>query len=577
MATREQLIGALRKADAAGDTVAAQRFAELIKAQPMQQKTAPKSNQDLEIKDLPEFNTVDGNEALFGSQFGGEGGGFGQTLRDAGAALVTFNPQARIDGIKKRFPDLEIEPFGNGNAIIKNPANGGVTILNQEGLSMADLSPFLGALVPGTAMSKPILATKGVNKIAAGAATSAATDAAFQGAEMLQGSEQGFDSTRLATSAVLGGAFAPLPGIVGDKFNQVKASKFIRDAAPKVEALKQKAGAIYQQLDEAGVVFKPDFIKNISAKIMATAKKEGFRERIHPKVAGALEDFTPENISQKSLADLLESRTVMQQAAASNEPAERRLASILIEQIDEAIDSTTSLNVLAGDVKNLGPMLSEARALWHSAKKSDKLAQLMELSKNARSGEENGLRQEFSRIAKRITTGKERGWTAEEKALMQRVADGTTPSNIIKLMGKFGAIDTNNPKALMPLLGIGAGASVGGPVGAVLVPVVGQVSRNTALKLTQNNARLADAVVRMGKDGKRMAVEYMRLVPRKEWDAQELSEILLARGAGADTLKIMAEKGSKPAKELAQQVRKLMLTTGATVAATPLAAEEISD
>ena len=525
---------------------------------------------------LPEFQTIEGNEVLFGSQFGDKNTGFLDILQDAGASLITFNPKARIDQIRNNMPHLEVEEFGDGNAIIRNPENDGITVLNSENLSMADLSPFLTSAFGGGLGAKAIeKSATTAGKMMTGAGIAAGMDTALQLGEIALGSEQGFDKGRLALSAGLGGFMAPMPGIAADKLQRIRNSKFVQDVAPSVEALKNRASQLYRELDEAGVVVKKSYVQNLSNKVLNRAKKEGFRERMHPKVAAALEDFAPENIGNKTLEDLMEYRVVMRNAAASNEPSEQRIGQILKDEIDDTLDELTSLNVVAGNAKGVGPKLSEARSLWHRAKKSDQVAQLMELARLAGVGEEQGIRQEFRRQLKRIAKGQDKGWTQVEIDALQKVADGTKTSNIIKAMGKFGVLDTNDPRAMMATLGgIAGGTIVGDTTGAILVPLIGQVSRKTALKLTQKNARLADTVVRAGKDGRKIAIEYMRQIPRKDWDAEELSEIMLTRKVPASTLKTMSEKGIKPARELAKKVVGLM--SAGSLTATPAAAEELT-
>jgi hypothetical protein len=80
---------------------------------------------------------------------------------------------------------------------------------------------------------------------------------------------------------------------------------------------------------------------------------------------------------------------------------------------------------------------------------------------------------------------------------------------------------------LLGSLGVAGGAAIGGAPGAVAVPLIGQVSRNLAQKLTRRNAELSNLIVRAGKDGRKVVDAYMKSVPAKERSVSELTELLM--------------------------------------------------
>lgn len=514
---------------------------------------------NIDTSKIPEFATVGGNEALFGSQFGDEGVGFGPILRDAAAALVTFNPKARIDGIRKRFPELEVKEFGEDNAIIRNPKNGGVAVLNSDGLSMADISPFLSAAIPGGFGANAVMKAGSLGaKALVGAGAGAATDAAFQAAEKIQGSDQEVDLGRVATSAVIGGALAPVPALAGRVAENRQVKKLVDKAAPSFEALRERAGKLYAKVDEAGVTLRPRFVESLNQRIAKVADDIGFDEGIHPKVASALKRFQGE-AGQLRFGDLEKARRVMGSAAKSIEPDERRIASQLIDTIDDAIENLKPGHAATGDVSKISKQLTEARELWSRAKKSEVIQEVMEKANNQASGFENGLRTQLRSVLN--NKRKLRGFNKEEIAAMKQVVNGTKTSNFMKFFGKFGMFDAQNPRALMPLLGTFAGGTVGGGVGAVLVPVVGQVSRSLAKRLTANNARFADAVVRAGKNGQQIIRSYIKTVPKAEQSAEELAELLLTRRVSAEQM-AKANFDNQNIKELVSNAVILMGSQG---------------
>lgn len=495
-----------------------------------------------ESVDLPEFNTVSGNEALFGGQFGNDDTGFGQILRDAGASLVVMDQKARRDGIRKRFPELEVQDIGEDNAIIRNPKTGKAAVLNREGLSMSDVSPFLSMALPGLGGAKVVQGAGSFGaKAAAGVATAATADAAYQGAEKLQGGEQGYNPARTAVSAATGGVLAPIPAVASKIAEKSGVAKLFRDAAPTGDALKSKARGLYQEIDDAGVTLNEKFTSTLGASLRSAAKKEGFHPKIQPKVAAALDEVNAVAGAPIKLGDLDNLRKIMQTAAASSEPAERRLASMMIERIDDAVETISPTSALSGATDDIASKYKEARGLWGRAKKSEMLTEAFDKAQNQASGFENGLRVQFRSILN--NKKKLRGFNDDEIAAMRKVVHGGKAENALKALGKFGFTEGQATSMLLGSMGTAAGAAVGGWPGAVAVPLVGQISKNLAQKLTRNNAQFADDVIRSGKSGAQIVQAYYRATPKAQRSAEELSELLLTRGVDVKSLEKLARNG----------------------------------
>ena len=88
-----------------------------------------------------------------------------------------------------------------------------------------------------------------------------------------------------------------------------------------------------------------------------------------------------------------------------------------------------------------------------------------------------------------------------------------------------------------PAIGGGAAFALFGAPGAVAVPVIGQVSKGLAQKLTKNNARLADQVVRAGNNAELITKAYLNNVPKAQRSALELSELLTRNQIDLNTVR----------------------------------------
>ena len=322
---------------------------------------------------------------------------------------------------------------------------------------------------------------------------------------------------------------------VSDAAKTVAANKMLRDAAPTIPQLKDAARAIYSTLDDSGVSVMQPEIGKLAQNIAGTAKREGFNARIHPKVAAALDEISVSSDKNMTLTELDTMRRVARAAARSIDPDEARLGSIVVGKIDDFLNDLPETAIIRGSEENVGPLFKQARGIWQRAKKSEMIADAVEKSKNQASGFENGLRVQFRSILN--NKKKMQGFTAQEIDAMQKVVRGGGAENTLKFLGKFGFTEGQATSMIGSSIGVAGGAAAAGPLGAVAVPLIGQLSKNLAQRLTRSNAEFADQIVRAGRDGKAIAFAYLRNTPKNKRSVAELTELLMRPGVNIDTIK----------------------------------------
>ena len=317
----------------------------------------------------------------------------------------------------------------------------------------------------------------------------------------------------------------------------------IRDAAPTRQALEQSSRNIYNQIDELGVSIRPSAYERLPKQLRNIARNEGFNRRLHPKVHAALDEFDQLLEGVPRVGDLDIARKVMQSAARSVEPEEARLGRMMIDNVDNYLDNLRPESMVLGDQRGaeIGSMYREARGLWQRAKKAQLIEQAVELAGDQLAGFESGLRNQFKNLLGRITRNKVKGFTKDEVAAIRQVVRGGKVENTAKALGKFGFSEDQAVRMLVPGLGVAGGAAVGGPVGAVVVPAIGQVSRNLAQKLTKGNAEFANAVIRAGKNGRQITRQYLERVPKSEQTTEDLMQLLLNQDAAIDRINALAK------------------------------------
>ena len=389
------------------------------------------------------------------------------------------------------------------------------------------------------------VATPALPEATAGALAGAGSEVGAEFGEAVAG-ERGRQVGRLA-----GGILAPIGGTLAKESSKMliskSAKKLLNEAAPTIEGLKTAARGVFKEIDNLGVTVNPSSTARLSAQLSTLTRKQGFNPTIHPKVNAALKEFDAVAGQPQSLSEIDTLRRVANSAARSIEPDEARLGNLMVNRIDDFLDSA-GRKELSGTTKNIGAKYRDARQLWRRAKKSELIEEAFNKANLQATGFENGIRTQFRSILN--NKKKVKGFTPEEISSMRQVVKGGSLENMAKMIGRFGFSEGQASNMLMGSLGVAGGAAIGGAAGAVAVPLVGQMSRTLAQKLTRKGAEGANLIVRAGKSGLDIVKAYMKAVPPKQRTAQELTELLLRPDISLEGLKQAARNAPQSQKRL---------------------------
>lgn len=396
--------------------------------------------------------------------------------------------------------------------------------------------------------------TQRVTQAAAGRALPEAEAAALAGGGSVVGAEVGEEiggERGRQIGRVAGGIIVPIGGALAKESAKLlispSAKKLLSQAAPTIEGLKQTARGVFKEIDDLGVTVNPSSTTRLSGELASITRKQGFNPTIHPKVNAALKEFDAVAGRPQSLSEIDTLRRVASSAAKSLEPDEARLGNMMINKIDDFLDSA-GRKELSGTTKNIGAKYRDARQLWRRAKKSEQIEEAFSKAQLQATGFENGIRNQFRSILNNKKARK--GFTSEELDAMRQVVKGTTLQNTAKMIGRFGFSEGQASNMLMGSVGVAGGAAVGGPAGAVAVPLIGNISRSLAQKLTRKGAERADLIVRAGKNGLDIAKAYLKAIPAKDRTPQELTELLLRPNISLEGLKQAARNAPQKDKRL---------------------------
>lgn len=262
-------------------------------------------------------------------------------------------------------------------------------------------------------------------------------------------------------------------------------------AAPSVEELGAQASAAYKRASDAGIKIAPASFANLKNKIGVLLNKEGLNKSLHPDTAAAFKEIAGTK-GELTLDQLETLRKIANDAKGSIKPADSRLASIVVDEIDDYVGALERKDITSGNPK-AASALAEARGLYARKKKAEEIGQLIEKARISApnfsaSGMENALRTEFRSLAK--NQRRMRRFTAEEQAAIKKVAMGGKMENALRMIGKMAPTG-----AVSGMFGILSTAAV--PGGAAL-PIAGLAGRYAATRMTKANAMRAEELMRRG-------------------------------------------------------------------------------
>jgi hypothetical protein len=283
-------------------------------------------------------------------------------------------------------------------------------------------------------------------------------------------------------------------------------------AVPTAEELKAAAHAAYKRAEEAGVVVRPQSVENLQGRLVQQLSREGIDPTLHPATTAALRRLG-EREGPLTLEDVEIMRRVAKEAEkAATQPADQRLARMLVDELDEFIDGLSTRDVIAGDPELATRMLRDARNLWSRARKAELVEELIDRAQTragahyTQAGMEHALRQEFKALA--LNKRRMRMFTPQEQAAIKSIARGSSIENTLRNLGKFDPTTGGMAAFISAALGGGVAMAGGGLLGAA-VPAIGFAAKRAATRMTARKVDALQELMRRGPEGSVDPAEVM--------------------------------------------------------------------
>jgi hypothetical protein len=307
------------------------------------------------------------------------------------------------------------------------------------------------------------------------------------------------EETGSPVAGMAAGMLTSAPFGIGVKPTQV-------EQVPSIPQLKQLSSKLYKISEDAGVVYKPEAFGNLVGGLdleanARTGAFKGYSKREHTGITNIIADMKDELSKPQTLESLDSIRqsvlSVAMKPSATGQ--EKMIAGNIIDRIDKFIENTSGRMLVKDDTKAI-ETLKEARVLWKQAKKAEILDDVFESAdvrqaRYSQSGFENALRGKLITLADNPALLK--SFSKTEQDAIKAAAKGGNVQNFLRWAGKL------TPSSVVA--GAGGsylGASLFGPAGAVIAPVVGYGSRLGAERMQTNQFRRLEDMLKLGRQPK---------------------------------------------------------------------------
>lgn len=356
------------------------------------------------------------------------------------------------------------------------------------------------AFIPLGALGRAAQGGSAATRALAGGAIGAGQGATYA----FNAGEGGFEdrASDAVTGAALGGALgaaAPAIGGVARRGAQALANRGATRAtianAPTTQELRASAAKLFDSASKDGVSVTPAAFRSAVDDIAQYAANEGLDPTLHPGATAALKRLTQAVDDPNQTASVETLRRVLGSAARSSAPDEGRIASGMIDRLDDFMDNLTPDQISGGDPASIAT-LKQARELWGRMRRSEMVDEALELAGDSAGSVgvggniNNAARQKLRAILASPT--KRRGFSEQELAALREVVRGTPTQNALRLLGALAP-----QRGGLPLV-MNVGAA--GTTGMATVPLSSAAAgaKMLADRGTQNSTRFAQALIASG-------------------------------------------------------------------------------
>jgi len=533
--TYEQAMQAARKADAAGDFIAAKRLVNIAMSIKQQPETVVSSDetQKVQTESLP-------MPVALGMEF--------VSAVNRGAVNIL---DVAISPLRALTISHSADPFstesmrqaigqkgsfaGQGLGTDIAAASGQLTFDTAVGGAVfRGLSQTINQLgkVSPTALDN-ILETLGKTTFADDVAMGFS---AGVGGELAANIEKETLETSGSVGRLVGQITSPMGWVAGVNLIQNAAKRYLTQATPNLNQIKGASTALYQKLDEAGIVASEGDTARLIASLedkMGTdnvSTESGLNTYLNRLIKAA-----KENTLSFSLLDTI--RSDIRSLGKNPQGKEGVLSKEYVDIIDDMILSIKPGNPGALNGQDVQSAISSARQLWRKYKAAEVINDAFEQARiNTAVDKTDYVKNLRAQLKPLISKDKYNTFTKEQRKMIEKVASGGRLENAFSLLSSLGIKSDDYGKVMFyGMLGTtlagGSFQAAGAAAGTIALgaTTISRASNAISNSIMKRNANAMKAYISAGNNAEKIAKIYLQSTKPKDRNPQELAALLLSK------------------------------------------------
>lgn len=352
------------------------------------------------------------------------------------------------------------------------------------------------------------------------------------GGEVAANIEKELLETEGETSRLIGQIVSPAAWVTGVNVIQGAAKRYLSQATPNINQIKGASTALYQKLDEAGIVASEGDTK----RLLSTLQSKMLQDNISTESGlntylNRLIKAGEQNTLSWSLLDTI--RSDIRALGRNPQGKEGVLSKEYVDFIDDMILTIKPGNpgVLQG--QDVQSAILSARNLWRKYKAAEVLDDAFEQARINSSVDKTDYVQNLrTQLKPLINKDKYNTFTKEQRKMIESVAAGGRLENAFRLLSSLGIKSDDYAKAMfyggVGALATGGSIGVGGAVAATAM-TVGRTAGAVANSVMKRNANALRSYINVGGDAEKIAKIYLQSTKPADRNPQELASLLITK------------------------------------------------
>ena len=331
---------------------------------------------------------------------------------------------------------------------------------------------------------------------------------------------------------LIGQVVSPMAWVTGVNVIQGAAKRYLAQATPNLNQIKGASTALYQKLDEAGIVASEgDTARLLSAlenkmSVDNVSTESGLNTYLNRLIKAA-----KDNTLSFSLLDTI--RSDIRSLGRNPQGKEGVLSKEYVDIIDDMILSIKPGNPGALDGKDVQSAISSARQLWRKYKAAETIDDAFEQARiNTAVDKTDYVTNLRAALKPLITKDKYNTFTKEQRKMIEQVASGGRIENALSLLSSLGIKSDDYGKAML-YGGVGSLFATGTMQATVPIAIgtmaVGRAANTAANSIMKRNANAMRAYMSAGNNAEKIAKIYLQSTKPKDRNPQELAALLVAK------------------------------------------------